>query len=61
MNSRPDSDSEDESDEEDEEEDTAEVSSRILVFGSRRNIQLLCESDTWFVDGTFKASPTLFA
>lgn len=29
-------------------------SGRIIVFSTRRNLQLLKESDTWFLDGTFK-------
>lgn len=28
--------------------------SRVLVFSTRRNLQFLKESDTWFLDGTFK-------
>lgn len=61
MDSRPESDSEEESDEEDEEEDAPVVASRIVVFATRRNIELLCNSNTWFIDGTFKSSPSLFA
>ena len=29
---------------------------RILVFGTRRNLQLLNKSRVWFLDGTFKVS-----
>lgn len=32
---------------------------RVLVFATRRNIELLAESDTWFLDGTFKVISTL--
>lgn len=37
-----------------------QVSGRVLVFGTRRNLELLSQSDTWFLDGTFKVSPTIF-
>ena len=43
--------------EESEEDDDRE---RVLVFSTSRNIELLCNSPTWFLDGTFKTSPTLF-
>ena len=33
---------------------------RVLVFATRRNIEMLCKSPIWFVDGTFKVSPTIF-
>ena len=33
---------------------------RILVFATIENIQLLAESQWWFMDGTFKTSPELF-
>ncbi|KAK3908569.1 FLYWCH-type zinc finger-containing protein 1 [Frankliniella fusca] len=48
-----------ESDEgEDGEED--EGDNRVIVFGTRRNLELLGKSGTWFVDGTFKTSPKIF-
>ncbi|XP_043483508.1 uncharacterized protein LOC122511975 [Leptopilina heterotoma] len=33
---------------------------RVLVFGTRRNLEFLARSDIWFLDGTFKTSPTIF-
>lgn len=48
-----------EEEEEDEAEDT-EQRDRVLVFSTRRNIELLCKSETWFLDGTFKTAPSLF-
>ena len=33
---------------------------RILIFGTYQNLQLLNNSEQWFVDGTFKVCPTLF-
>jgi len=38
-----------------------EDSGRVLVFSTRRNIELLCNSSTWFLDGTFKTVPGIFA
>ena len=29
---------------------------RVIVFGTRRNLELLLECDIWSVDGTFKVS-----
>lgn len=37
-----------------------ENGNRVLVFATRRHIELLCESPIWFLDGTFKVSPTIF-
>ncbi|KAJ8671478.1 hypothetical protein QAD02_002737 [Eretmocerus hayati] len=34
--------------------------SRVIVFGTRRNLELLSESLTWYVDGEFKVSPDIF-
>lgn len=33
---------------------------RVLVFATRKNIEMLCRSPIWFMDGTFKVSPTIF-
>ncbi|KAJ8680978.1 hypothetical protein QAD02_016765 [Eretmocerus hayati] len=33
---------------------------RILVFATRRNLELLARSPLWFFDGTFEASPRIF-
>jgi hypothetical protein len=35
--------------------------SRVIVYATRKNIELLCESPIWFLDGTFKTSPNIFA
>ena len=37
-----------------------EEEGRVLVFATRRNVEMLCKSPVWFVDKTFKESPTLF-
>jgi len=37
-----------------------EIEGRVPVFATRENIEILCRSPIWFVDGTFKASPTIF-
>lgn len=34
---------------------------RMLVFATQANIELLAESDHWYMDGTFKTVPHLFA
>ena len=68
FDSRPETTSEDEEEvEEEEEQDEGAAaaaprrrSPRTLVFATRRNLELLCESGTWFIDGTFKASPIIF-
>lgn len=33
---------------------------RVLVFCTRRNLEILRECDVWYVDGTFKVAPTIF-
>jgi hypothetical protein len=58
-------------DEEDEDSDVEEEEAgvqeeepeapRTIVFATRKNLELLCESAVWFVDGTFKTSPGIFA
>ena len=40
--------------------DTGNGDDRILVFATNENIQLLAESQSWFMDSTFKTSPELF-
>ena len=47
-------------DSDDEDEDEENRPSRILVFGTRRNLELLSRSATWFMDGTFQESPSIF-
>lgn len=39
-------------DSENDEDD--ELDGRIIVFATRRNLELLCASPIWFLDGTFK-------
>lgn len=34
---------------------------RILIFGHPRNLDILYNSTTWYVDGTFKVAPLLFS
>lgn len=43
-----------------EEEDEDYDGGRIIIFGTRENLQNLCRSPTWFVDGTFKCAPSIF-
>jgi len=52
--------SDDESDEEEEEEDRPEPP-RVLIFATRKNIEILCESHVWFLDRTFKTAPNISA
>lgn len=33
---------------------------RILVFGTPKNFELLSTAKMWFMDGTFKVTPSLF-
>ena len=40
--------------------DSGHEENRILVFATNDNIQLLAESPSWFMDGTFKTAPELF-
>ena len=34
--------------------------SRVIVFATQRNLQLLNKSRAWYIDGTFKVSPAIF-
>ena len=43
-----------------EDEPTQPVRPRVLVFATRKNIELLCDSSVWFIDGTFKTAPNIF-
>jgi len=36
------------------------ASGRVLVFATRKNLEHLASSNTWYVDGTFKVAPSLF-
>lgn len=49
------------SDSDSEEEHDEVVQPRVIVFATRKNIELLCHSATWFLDGTFKTAPSIFA
>ena len=40
--------------------DTGNGDDRMLVFATKEIIQLLAESQSWFMDGTLKTSPELF-
>lgn len=33
---------------------------RILIFATKKNLELLAESEEWYADGTFKSVPLLF-
>ncbi|XP_043462872.1 uncharacterized protein LOC122498936 [Leptopilina heterotoma] len=44
----------------DSRDDIAFGEGRVLVFSTRNNLERLADSDTWYVDGTFKVSPSLF-
>ena len=50
-------DSLDDADPDDDDDKEYEEPQRVVVFVTRRNIQLLCKSSVWFLDGTFKTSP----
>lgn len=41
--------------------DSGPEDNRILIFSTRRNLQLLARSDHWYADGTFKTAPPLFS
>jgi len=43
------------------EDDEADDDNRVICFGTRKNIELLAKSHTWFVDGTFKTAPNIFS
>lgn len=47
-------------DEGDDEGDDEGIDKRTLIFGTRRNLHILAVSKVWFLDGTFKTSPTIF-
>jgi hypothetical protein len=44
----------------DDDDESGNEESRIIVFGMRRNVELLCQSSVWFLDGTFKTAPNIF-
>jgi hypothetical protein len=41
--------------------DSGKEMNRILIFGRKMGLNILERSKTWFVDGTFSVSPSLFA
>lgn len=43
-----------------EDEDDLDADGRVLVFGTKANLELLAQCSTWFLDGTFKVSPAIF-
>ena len=58
--SRDEDSEEEEGESEDSDAEERPPRDRVLVFSTRRNIELLCRSATWFLDGTFKTAPSLF-
>ena len=40
--------------------DNHSTNGRVIVFATQKNIEMFCKSPVWFVDGTFKVSPTIF-
>lgn len=40
--------------------DSNDAESRVLVFATRKNLELLAESGIWFLDGTFSVTPSIF-
>lgn len=50
----------DEDIDDDDEGQNDEDRERLLVFGTRRNIEILMKCSQWFVDGTFKSAAYLF-
>lgn len=41
--------------------DSGNISTRMLIFGTKRNLLLLSQNREWYSDGTFKTCPKLFA
>lgn len=42
------------------EEDDADEEKRIILFSTKRNLEILFKCALWFVDGTFKTAPHIF-
>ena len=40
--------------------DSGPVEKRIVIFATKRNLQLISQSNHWYADGTFKTVPLLF-
>lgn len=47
-------------DREDDDDDEEARRNRVIVFGTRRNVELLMKCIMWFLDGTFKTAPHIF-
>ena len=45
---------------EEDDDETVDARDRVIIFATRKNIEILCTSRTWFLDGTFSVSPTIF-
>ncbi|KAJ8670986.1 hypothetical protein QAD02_002245 [Eretmocerus hayati] len=43
-----------------EDENFNQALGRVIVFGTRRNLELLAKSDTWSIDGSFGFAPEIF-
>jgi hypothetical protein len=41
--------------------DSGPSEDRLLIFSTRRNLQLLAQCEHWYADGTFKTAPPLFS
>ena len=52
---------EEDEDENGEDEDDRPEPPRVLIFATRKNVELLCESPVWFLDGTFKTAPNIYS
>ena len=44
----------------DSRDDPDHKSGRIIMFGTKNNLNILMKSPNWFADGTFKVAPTIF-
>ena len=40
--------------------DSGQIATRILIFGTRENLNLMERFPHWFLDGTFKTAPSIF-
>ncbi|KAJ8678241.1 hypothetical protein QAD02_014028 [Eretmocerus hayati] len=43
-----------------EDENSDQRLGRVIVSGTRRNLELLAKSDTWSIDGSFGFAPEIF-
>jgi len=44
-----------------QEEDDCPERLSVIVFATRKNIEILCERSTWFLDGTFDTALNIFS